>query len=58
VTYTSLLNSVHAAVNGEPKKLDTAIGLMYALRWEAEQLMTMRIPDRRKNAGPRWRFPG
>ncbi|PYQ29402.1 MAG: hypothetical protein DMF56_10560 [Acidobacteria bacterium] len=57
-TYTSLLNSLHAAVNGEPKKLDTAIGLMYALRLEAEQLMTISIPGRRKHAGPRWRFLG
>jgi hypothetical protein len=57
-TYTFLLNSLHAAVNGEPKQLDTAVGLMYTLRLQAEQLMTMRIPGRRKNAGPRWRFLG
>jgi ferritin-like protein len=55
-TYTCLLNSLQATFSGEPKELDTAIGVMYTLRLLAEQLMTMRIPGRRKNAGPRWRF--
>lgn len=57
-SYTSFLNSLQATFTGAPKELDTAIGLMYTLRLQAEQLMTMRIPGRRKNAGPRWRFLG
>jgi len=57
-TYTCLLNSLQATFSGEPKELDTAIGVMYTLRLLAEQLMTMRIPGRRRNAGPRWRFLG
>ena len=57
-TYTYLLNCLHAAVNGKPKELDTAIGLMYTLRLQAEQLMGMRIPGHRQHAGPRWRFLG
>lgn len=56
--YTTLLNSLQATFSGKPKELDTAVGVMYTLRLLAEQLMTMRIPGRRKNAGPRWRFLG
>lgn len=56
-TYTMLLNALHATFNGEPKQLDAAIGLMYALRLEAQQLMQTPISDGAKEtAGPRWKF--
>jgi len=57
-SYTALLNALHATVNGAPKQLDTAIGLMYTLRLQAQQLMATPIPGRRTNAGPRWKYLG
>ena len=58
-TYGALLNSLQATVDGDPNQLDTAIGLMYALRLEAQQLMATPIPGATGNAGPRWIFtPG
>jgi hypothetical protein len=58
-TYGALLNALQATVDGDPSQLDTAIGLMYALRLEAQQLMATPIPGGTGNAGPRWRFvPG
>ncbi|MEE9344786.1 MAG: ferritin-like protein [Methylococcales bacterium] len=38
--YSSLLNSLHEAFNGAPDKIETAIGLMYQLRFMAQKLMT------------------
>jgi hypothetical protein len=55
-TYTALLNSLQATVDGDPSQLDVAIGLMYGLRLEAQQLMATPIPGGRGNAGPRWQF--
>lgn len=55
-TYTALLNALQATVDGDPTQLDVAIGLMYALRLEAQQLMSTPIPGRSVNAGPRWQF--
>jgi len=55
-TYTALLNALQATVDGDPTQLDVAIGLMYTLRLEAQQLMATPIPGRNGNAGPRWQF--
>jgi Ferritin-like len=55
-TYTALLNALQATVDGDPSQLGAAIGLMYALRIEAQQLMATPIPGGRGNAGPRWQF--
>jgi Ferritin-like len=55
-TYTALLNALQATVDGDPSQLEVAIGLMYALRLEAQQLMSTPIPGGRGNAGPRWQF--
>jgi len=56
-TYTTLLNAIHATVNGEPKQLDVAIGVMYQLRVQALLLLRTPIPNQDGlNAGPRWRF--
>jgi hypothetical protein len=56
-TYTMLLNALHATFNGEPKQLDAAIGLMYTLRLQAQELMQTPIPGHENvNAGPRWKF--
>lgn len=41
--YTSLLNSLHETFNGEPDKINTAMGVMYSLRLYAIKLLA--IPD-------------
>lgn len=41
--YTSLLNSLHETFNGEPEKINTAMGIMYSLRLYALKLLA--IPD-------------
>lgn len=41
--YTSLLNSLHETFNGEPDKINTAMGVMYSLRLYALKLLA--IPD-------------
>lgn len=38
-SYNSLLNTLHKCFNGEPQRLDAAIGLMYTLKMEAVALM-------------------
>jgi len=57
-TYTALLNAMQATVTGQPDQLNTAVGVMYTLRLEAQQLMATRIPGRSVHAGPRWKFVG
>ena len=41
--YTSLLNCLHETFNGEPEKINTAMGVMYSLRLYAIKLLA--IPD-------------
>ncbi len=56
-TYTALLHAIQETVDGEPKKLDVVIGVMYALRIQAQLLMATPIPNQDGvNAGPRWKF--
>lgn len=42
-SYSSLLNSLHDAFNGEPERINAAIGLMYDLKLQAVELMSSRI---------------
>ncbi len=44
-SYNSLLNTLHKCFNGEPQRLDAAIGLMYTLKMEAVALMQTPIED-------------
>ncbi|MGI8776507.1 MAG: ferritin-like domain-containing protein [Acidimicrobiales bacterium] len=46
-TYTSLLKVLHHAVNGEPKLLDSALGLMMSLRQQAMDMMSGPAPPTR-----------
>jgi len=51
--YSSLLNALHQTFNGSPQMIDTAIGLMYQLRLQAQTLMSTPIkPGSSQNAGP------
>lgn len=45
-TYTNLLNSLHETFNGEPEKINTAMGLMYSLRLYAGKLLASDDPGR------------
>lgn len=55
--YSSLLNVLHAAFNGEPAKINTAIGLMYELKMIAVGLMQIPIADgSTTTAGPSFEY--
>jgi hypothetical protein len=55
-TFSALMDALQATFDGDPNHLDAAIGLMYSLRLQAQQLVTMPIPDRNGNAGPRFLY--
>ncbi|KMN37707.1 MULTISPECIES: ferritin-like protein [unclassified Chromobacterium] len=56
-SYSSLLNALHQAFNGEPKRIDTAIGLMYDLKVQAVSLMETPVaPGSEQTAGPSYRY--
>jgi hypothetical protein len=54
--YSSLLNALHTAFNGEPAKIDTAIGLMYELKMIAVGLMQTPTGDGKTTAGPSFEY--
>jgi Ferritin-like len=56
--YSNLLNVLHAAFNGEPAKIDTAIGLMYELKMIAVNLMQTPTGDGKTTAGPSFEYIG
>jgi rubrerythrin len=43
--YTSLLNSLHVTFNGKPDTIDSAMGLMFAIRLYALRLLTTPDPN-------------
>jgi hypothetical protein len=43
--YSSLLNALHTAFNGQPAQIETAIGLMYSLKMIAVSLMQTPLGD-------------
>jgi ferritin-like protein len=56
-SYSSLLNALHAAFNGQPDKLDAAVGLMYDLRTSAASLMDTPDPTAPGlNVGPSFEY--
>jgi hypothetical protein len=54
--YTSLLNELHVAFNGEPDRLGRAVGGMYELKYMAQALVRMPRPDGLGNAGPSFEY--
>jgi hypothetical protein len=55
--YSNLLNSLHNAFNGNPSRLDTAMGLMYDLRTLSAALMQTPDPtNSRFNVGPSFEY--
>jgi len=55
--YSNLLNALHTAFNGEPGRIDTAIGLMYELKMLAVSLMQTPLNDGSgMTAGPSYEY--
>ncbi len=55
--YSSLLNCLHQAFNGEPEKINAAIGLMYQLRFMAQKLMSQPLtPCGVETGGPVYKY--
>lgn len=44
-SYTSLLNSLHRAFNGEPEQINAAMGLMFSVRLYALKLLAIAEPN-------------
>lgn len=51
-TYSSLLNNLHQTFNGEPSKLDQAMGLMYELRLSVQKMVTIDLGNGQCAAPP------
>jgi hypothetical protein len=55
--YSNLLNVLHTAFNGEPAKINTALGLMYELKMIAVSLMQTPVSDgSNATAGPSFEY--
>jgi hypothetical protein len=54
-TYTTLLRSLHATLNGQPDQLNAAIGLMMSLKGQAKQMMSG-IPNPAVLTGPSFEY--
>jgi len=55
--YSSLLNALHAAFNGQPRRIDVALGLMYELKMIAVSMMQTPAGDgSNMNAGPSYEY--
>lgn len=55
--YSSLLNSLHLAFNGQPERLDAAIGVMYDLRvLSAAMMQTIADSKTGQTVGPSFEF--
>ena len=54
-TYTALLRSLHATLNGQPDQLDAAIGLMMSLKGQARQMMSG-VPNPAVITGPSFEY--
>ncbi len=57
-TFTSLLNQLHQAFNGNPEILEPAVGTMFKLKYAAQALMRNPLPDCPEGyyAGPSWEY--
>jgi hypothetical protein len=54
-SYTTLLRSLHATLNGQPDRLNRAIGLMMSLEGQAKDMMSG-IPDPAVITGPSFEY--
>lgn len=56
--YKNLLNTLHAAFNGEPERIAETVPVMYDLRYRAQAICCVPIPDDRcgEHVGPSWEW--
>ncbi len=57
-TYAELLQTLERSLTGDPASMTEAVGLMWALRWQAEGLMRTPCGPDGATAGPSFQFPG
>ncbi len=55
-TFSALVDALQETFTGNPQHIDAAIGLMYSLRLQAQELVAMKIPGMEVNAGPRFLY--
>jgi Ferritin-like len=55
-TFSALVDALQQTFDGDPGHLDASVGLMYTLRLQAQELVSMPIPDGNANAGPRFLY--
>jgi hypothetical protein len=55
-TYMALLNELHAALNGNPKRLMHSVVEMYDLKYQAIELMKIPVGDEDMTAGPSFEY--
>jgi hypothetical protein len=54
--YTALLNELHLALSGDPKRLKQAVAGMYDLKQQAVELMKIPVGDEEMTAGPSFEY--
>lgn len=58
-TYTDLLNTLNAAMNGKPDLIMKSVGIMYELKYQAIELMKIPMPGcKDETVGPSFEFLG
>jgi hypothetical protein len=55
-TFSALVDALQETFTGNPQHIDAAIGLMYSLRLQAQELVAMKIPGMDVNAAPRFLY--
>jgi hypothetical protein len=55
-TFSALVDALQETFTGNPNHLDAAIGLMYSLRLQAQELVSMKIPGKDVTAAPRFLY--
>jgi hypothetical protein len=55
-SYTALLDELHIALNGNPKRLNQSVAGMYDLKQQAVELMKIPVGDEEMTAGPSFEY--
>ena len=55
-SYTNLLNALHDTLNGKPNNLNVAMGLMYQLKLQAQQMVELTDPISGKQVAPAFEY--
>ena len=55
-SFSALVDALQKTFDGDPSHLNATVGLMYTLRLQAQELVSMQIPGKTENAGPRFLY--